>query len=594
MTRDERIIEYLRARGRDRPPDGFVSSVMAALDDPMPSRSRFAAWVPAVAIAAGAAVVAAVTLLIGQGPDVGPGPSPATSSPTPNASVEPTIDDLGVALLDAVDVLRAAPGVEGRQQVEIAGIIGSATWFDWRPNGDQVVVQRQDLDVTETGWWMVPDGAPPATGQRIYTFIQAKVGDQSFFTNEAGDWQVAGRDDGFRMGAFGPAILDGSIPPWRPLDGLVASLEDPAEARVQRDELPDGGTEWELGFEWMGAPLSQRWTIGPGGELRSWTLEREDRSVDPEGRFYDNATHAWLEYTITDGDPIKPPDADTEPDAADVGLPADFPLPVPAPNATESSTSLEQLRAAVTDALDALRSHAGVEGIGTNYVFDEVGEVSWFSWRANGDQVVVNRSDLDVTESGWWLGPDAEPPARGTRIQTAIQVITGGGYYFTREEVSGDDEWISGLQAGSPDVLGIPFPAALDGRVDPWQGAFVLTLEGEASVRRLGDGGEEWIVRRAVREGFLVQVFGIGPDGVLRSISHELIGVEPTIDERPVTSAFVELTVLEDPEPIPPPDTDSPPDPAVFGMPDLPLPPDPSDASRGAPDQLRSGIIAHG
>jgi hypothetical protein len=349
MTRDERIIAYLRARGRDRPPDGFVSSVMAALDDPMPSRSRFAAWVPAVAIAAGAAVVAAVTILIGQGQDVGPGPSPATSAPTPSASAEPTIDDLGVALLDAVDVLRAAPGVEGRQQVEIAGTIGSVTWFDWRPNGDQVIVQRQDLDVTETGWWMVPDGAPPATGRRIYTNIRVKVGDDFFFTNEAGDWEVAPRDDSFPTGGFGPAILDGSILPWRPLDGLVSSLGDPSQARVERDDLPGGGVEWKLAFEWMGAPLSQRWTIGPGGELRSWTFERQDRSVDPDGDFNANATLGWLQYTITDGDPIEPPDTDTEPDAADVGLPADFPL---GPGAGEVD-----YRSYVEDALDALEAY---------------------------------------------------------------------------------------------------------------------------------------------------------------------------------------------------------------------------------------------
>lgn len=326
---DDRIIEYVRARGRERPPDGFVSSVMAAIDDPVPSRSRFAAWSSTAALATGVAVIAAVALLMGQDPNVGPGPSPATSSPTPSASAEPTIDDLGVALFDAVDVLRAAPGVEGRQQVEIAGTIGSVTWFDWRPNGDQVIVQRQDLDVTETGWWMVPDGAPPTTGQRIYTRIEAKVGDELFFTNEAGDWEVAARGDGFPQGAIGPAILDGSILPWRPLDALVSSLPDPSEARIEREDLSDGGVEWELEFEWMGAPLIQRWTIGPGGELRSWTFEREDPSVDSEGDFNANATHGWLQYTITDGDPIEPPNVEDDPSAASVGAPPDLPLEPP-------------------------------------------------------------------------------------------------------------------------------------------------------------------------------------------------------------------------------------------------------------------------
>ena len=327
MTRDERIIEYLRDRGRDRPPVGFVSSVMAALDDPMPSRSRFAPWIPSVAIAAGVAVIAAVGLLIQQGPNVGP--SPASSSPAPRESVEPTVNDLRFALLEAVDVLQAAPGVEGRQQVEIAGTIGSVTWFDWLPNGDQVIVQRQDLDVTETGWWLVPDGVPPGTGQRIYTNIQSKVGNEFFFINEAGDWQVAPREDGFPTGGFGPAILDGAILPWRPLDGLVSSLEDPSDARIERDALPGGGVEWRLEVPWKGSPLIQRWTIGSGGELRSWTFQREDRPVDPEGDFNENVTRGWLRYTITDGDPIEPPDVDAEPDPAAFGAPSDLPLEPP-------------------------------------------------------------------------------------------------------------------------------------------------------------------------------------------------------------------------------------------------------------------------
>ena len=321
---DDRILDYLRSRGQAEAPPNLVASVMIALDAPAPSRSWFAAWIPAVAIAAGVAVIAAVGLLIGQGPKVGP--SPASNAPAPSAPVEPTTDDLRFALLEAVDVLQAAPGVTGRQQVEIDGVIGSASWFDWRPSGDQVFVQRQDLDVTETGWWMVPDGAPPATGQRIYTNIQVVVGDELFFIDEAGDWRVAENDGGFPQGATGPAILDGSVLPWRPLDALVSSLTDPSEPRIERIARSDGGVEWELEFEWVGAPLIQRWTIGPGGELRSWIFERETRSFDPDGAFNDNATLGWLQYTLTDGDPIEPPDTGTEPDPAEFGLPADFPL----------------------------------------------------------------------------------------------------------------------------------------------------------------------------------------------------------------------------------------------------------------------------
>jgi hypothetical protein len=234
-----------------------------------------------------------------------------------------------LALLEAVDVLQAAPGVEGRQQAEISGTIGSVTWFDWRPNGDQVVVQRTDLDVTETGWWMMPDGAPPATGQRIYTFIGVNVGDESFFTNEAGDWQVAPRDGGYYTGALGLGILDGAILPWQLVELVVRELPDPSDARIEREDLPDGGVGWQLAYQWLGDPLTQRWTIGPGGELRAWTFEREDPTFDPDGDFSANATHAWLEFTVSDDSPIEPPDVEAVPDASAVGVPPDLPLEPP-------------------------------------------------------------------------------------------------------------------------------------------------------------------------------------------------------------------------------------------------------------------------
>jgi hypothetical protein len=80
----------------------------------------------------------------------------------------------------------------------------------------------------------------------------------------------------------------------------------------------------------MGSPLFQRWTLGPGGELRSWTFERADRSVNAGGDFNANATQAWLQYAITDGDPIEPPNVDAVPDPAAVGAPPAHLLAPPA------------------------------------------------------------------------------------------------------------------------------------------------------------------------------------------------------------------------------------------------------------------------
>jgi hypothetical protein len=251
------------------------------------------------------------------------------------------------------------------------------------------------------------------------------------------------------------------------------------------------------------------------------------------------------------------------------------PGPTESVEAQPSPASIEELRVAIESAIEVLRDAPGVEGIGTYHVFNELCGASWFRWRPDGDQVVVNRRDVDVTETGWWLDAEGGPPARGVNIQTTIQVLTGSSYYFTRGDVS-PDEWIAGIREGSPDILGVPFPAALDGRMEPWQSSFAVTLEGDVTVRTLGDGGQVWTLTTPVREGSLVQAFAIGPDGAVRSVSHELVGTEPAIEENPITRALVELMILEDPEPIHAPDTDAAPDLSLWGFPaDVPLDPAP-------------------
>ena len=246
----------------------------------------------------------------------------------------------------------------------------------------------------------------------------------------------------------------------------------------------------------------------------------------------------------------------------------------PAPSASVQATqprTVEELEAAVTAAVDVLRTSSGVEGIGTNWVLDEVGAVSWFSWRPNGDQVVVNRTDLDVTETGWWRDATSGPPGRGTNVSTTIQVAIDDHYYISEGDVDDADHWgwAQGRRSDNPEILGVPFPAALDGTLNPWR--FAPARGGEASVVTLADGGQLWTSTSPLRDGVVVQEFDIGPDGALRSVSYELAGVAPSLEDPPFTSAIVEVGPLEDAAPIPEPGTNVPPDPAAFGMPDLPL-----------------------
>ena len=246
----------------------------------------------------------------------------------------------------------------------------------------------------------------------------------------------------------------------------------------------------------------------------------------------------------------------------------------PAPTPSPEPASVEALQAAVREAVGRLRE-SPVEGVGTTHVFGELGSATWFSWRPGGDQVVINRSDIDVTQTGWWLDPEGEPPARGANVTTVIQVLAGDTYFRAAGEVGGDAGWTTEDRSTAPGVLGIPFPAVLDGRIDPWQDSLTPTDDGEASVQHLADGGAVWTLRMPFRSGSSVEEFEIGPDGALRAMSRELVDVEPSLEDAPfVTSVSVELTALADADPILSPDVDARPDPAEFGLPaDFPLAP---------------------
>jgi hypothetical protein len=93
---DEQILEYLRARGRVEPPVDLASSIVDAVADaPQRRTSHFALWLPAVTAVGAATLIAVVTILLGQAPNIGPSPAPSpapdsTSIQAPDGTAEPT------------------------------------------------------------------------------------------------------------------------------------------------------------------------------------------------------------------------------------------------------------------------------------------------------------------------------------------------------------------------------------------------------------------------------------------------------------------------------------------------------------------------
>src|SRR5688500_15041335 len=108
---------------------------MTAVDAAPAGRASFSWFLPAVVAAGVIAAVVVLALALGPRPDVGPGPS---QSPTPSAGA--TVEELRAVVTGATERLAESAGVQGVQTGWIKEYLASATWFDWRPNGDQVVV----------------------------------------------------------------------------------------------------------------------------------------------------------------------------------------------------------------------------------------------------------------------------------------------------------------------------------------------------------------------------------------------------------------------------------------------------------------------
>ena len=311
MTED-RVVAYLRARGQVEPPADLVDRTMSAVAAAGNPRSPFAAFMPAAAVAAVAAIVAVVGLLISQGTRVGP---PATPRPEPSTSPV-SYGEMQAALTAAISALREAPGVEGMSTTSVYGELGTAQWFSWRPNGDQVVVQRDDVDVSQSAWWLDPEGGPPARGRNVIETIRMIVGDE-YFEGTAEGWSIARASDAPPVLTFVTALLED--------EESILSMYPGEVYEVSVTELDNGGEEWTLSGPFRDGTAISRWRIGPAGELRSWASEFDGVTPTVEDTHFETATLVEIRM-LTDAASIKAPDLDSVPDAEALGLPPDFPL----------------------------------------------------------------------------------------------------------------------------------------------------------------------------------------------------------------------------------------------------------------------------
>ena len=309
---DDRVVAYLRGRGQVQPPADLVARVVAAVDA-APVRSPFAAFLPAAAVAGALAILVLVAVLVGQGVEIGPSPS---DSAQPKRS-DATVEELRAAVESGIAALRDTPGVEGRTTASVLGELSNATWFTWRPSGDQAVVLRTDVDVAQTAWWLEPEAGPPARGRNVSTTMFVFVGDDAFMTN-ADAWLASGRADAPPSVTLATGLLDGVIDVGEVMLGVTDG-----EVTVMRQ--PDGVATWSLSGPYADGTATTEWVIAADGTLRSWSHELSD--VTPSLDEAPFITSQRTEFTpLVDPAPIEPPNTESPPDPASLGVPADFPL----------------------------------------------------------------------------------------------------------------------------------------------------------------------------------------------------------------------------------------------------------------------------
>jgi hypothetical protein len=313
---DERVIAYLRTRAQVEPEPQLVERIMAGVESAPHARSRFAALLPAAVVAAAVAIVAALAIIFGQNPNVGPNPAPSTEAAPSPASVE----ELRTALELGLDVLRRAPGVEGVGTSYVLGELHGATWFSWRPSGDQIVIARSDVDVSETAWWLEPGGAPPARGENVTTTIHVLAGDE-YFTADADAWSVLPRADAPTALTVATGLLDGE-------SMMMAAFTGYPDGDVTIARNRDGSTTWSLTAPHRDGTAVSEWQIAADAALSSWTLELI--GVTPSLEDSPFATFQQLDFRrLPTAGPIDAPDTESPPDPMALGLPPDFPLEAP-------------------------------------------------------------------------------------------------------------------------------------------------------------------------------------------------------------------------------------------------------------------------
>ena len=207
---DERIVEYLRGRGRVEPPLDFTGAVMNVVADASQRRAGwFAPFLPAGAVLGAAAVLSVVALLLNQNPNIStPDPSlspPSSASPRPMPSVAP--EAIGDRLVEPGD------------SVEMPAIDDLGEWGTIR------LERGEEMVPSDSGWSTYDQGS---TLIEIYvTYSAERRSEQSFGVL---DWGLRIQDG--MPGLAGLGVLPAGRNPERPTSEALTDHTSASEGSV--------------------------------------------------------------------------------------------------------------------------------------------------------------------------------------------------------------------------------------------------------------------------------------------------------------------------------------------------------------------------
>ena len=238
---------------------------------------------------------------------------------TVGAASPATLDRFDAAVRPGVEALLEAPGFEAVQTSFIGDHLAGAVWLESARNGDFVAVQRTDVNVAETAWWLLGD-EPLTDNARISTSVTIRIGDTVY---TAPDPRTSGWYSEIRVDyPRGTLAIERAL-----LSETYEELLLPQTSDVTRQDLAGGGEVWAVTVPGDEGSYLLRWFIDAAGELEVYTGELVEArgSPAPENRRPSDSSVIWF-TPVQDPAPIVAPDVDAPLDLSEFELPDDFPL----------------------------------------------------------------------------------------------------------------------------------------------------------------------------------------------------------------------------------------------------------------------------